>query len=177
MLHRDCGYLVVGFTVIYAVSGLAVNHIGEDWNPNFVEFERTHQLDAPLPDDTAAAAQAVAAALKIDDKPTDVYRAASDQLEVTYADRSLSINPQTGKVFEQGQKPRFFLRVANWLHLNRGKKSWTYFADGYAVLLLFLAFSGLFMFPLRKGLMGRGGVLVIIGIAVPVLFVTLSGGP
>ena len=29
-VHRDFGYLAVGFTVIYAVSGIAQNHI-EDW--------------------------------------------------------------------------------------------------------------------------------------------------
>ena len=33
--HRDVGYFFAGLTVIYAVSGIAVNHI-EDWNPNYV---------------------------------------------------------------------------------------------------------------------------------------------
>ena len=30
-LHRDFGYLIVGLTFVYAISGLAVNHI-DDWN-------------------------------------------------------------------------------------------------------------------------------------------------
>ena len=33
--HRDVGYFFAGLTVIYAVSGVAVNHI-DDWNPNYV---------------------------------------------------------------------------------------------------------------------------------------------
>ncbi len=33
--HRDVGYFFAGLTVIYAISGIAVNHI-EDWNPNYV---------------------------------------------------------------------------------------------------------------------------------------------
>ena len=33
----------------------------------------------------------------------------------------------------QQRSSRFFLRVANWLHYNRGKKAWTYVADVYAV--------------------------------------------
>ena len=41
-LHRDIGYLAVGLTVVYALSGLAVNHIG-DWDPNFDNYEHTHQ--------------------------------------------------------------------------------------------------------------------------------------
>ena len=67
--------------------------------------------------------------------------------------------------------------MANWLHLNRGKKAWTYFADAYAAGLLFLAISGLFMIPGKKGLFGRGAVFLAIGIAVPVLYVTLSNAP
>ncbi len=59
-------------------------------------------------------------------------------------------------MIEEGQKPRFFLRLANWLHLNRGKKAWSYVADTYAVILLFLASSGLFMIPGKKGIKGRG---------------------
>ena len=67
--------------------------------------------------------------------------------------------------------------MANSLHLNRGKAAWTYFADAYAVGLLFLALSGLFMIPARSGLLGRRGLLVGLGVALPVLYVTLSGGP
>jgi hypothetical protein len=80
-------------------------------------------------------------------------------------------------VVEEGQKPRFFIRVADWLHENRGKRAWTYVADTYAVLLLYLALSGLFMIPGRKGLKGRGAIIALAGAAVPVLYVVLSGGP
>ena len=52
--------------------------------------------------------------------------------------------------------------MANWLHLNRGKKAWTYVADSYAAFLLFLAFSGLFMIPGRKGLIGRGAIIALL---------------
>ena len=41
-VHRDIGYLAVGFTVIYALSGIAMNHI-DDWDPNFQATERTPQ--------------------------------------------------------------------------------------------------------------------------------------
>ena len=92
-------------------------------------------------------------------------------------ERTLTVTLSTGEVHDASREPRLLLRVANWLHLNRGKKAWTYIADGYAVLLLFLATSGMFMLPGRKGLIGRGLILVAIGSAVPILYVTLSGGP
>ena len=175
-LHRDIGYFAIGLTIIYALSGLAVNHIA-DWDPSFSQIERTHQVAAPLPEDDEAAAAAVLGALAIAEKPREVYRADDTQLEIVFDQRTLHVDTASGKVLEEGQEPRFFLRVANWLHLNRGKKAWTYFADAYAVFLLFLAISGLFMIPGKKGLFGRGAVVATLGAAIPILYITLSGGP
>src|SRR5215470_4292282 len=111
-IHRDVGYVIVGLTLIYAASGLAVNHIGQ-WDPNFDNFDKTHELGAAVGEgDDAAIAARVAAALAIGDKPREVYRASPDQLDVLYAHRTLHINPQTGHVIDEGQSPRFFLRVA-----------------------------------------------------------------
>ena len=35
VIHRDFGYFFFGVTLIYAVSGIAINHLN-DWNPNYV---------------------------------------------------------------------------------------------------------------------------------------------
>jgi len=81
------------------------------------------------------------------------------------------------QVTEQGREDRWFFRLANWLHYNRGKKAWTYVADAYAVLLLYLACSGLFMLKGRLGMRWRGTLLVGLGVAVPITYVAWSGGP
>ncbi|MDC3956122.1 PepSY-associated TM helix domain-containing protein [Polyangium jinanense] len=175
-VHRDAGNLAVGLTLVYAASGLAVNHIA-DWDPNFKSYQSTHELGGPLEGEDQAVAERVLQTLHIPAKPSDVYRAAPNQLEITLDRRTLHVDTQTGKVLDEGEQPRFFLRLANWLHLNRGKKAWTFVADGYAVLLLLLAFSGMFMLPGRKGLIGRGGIFVLVGAAVPIAYVVLSGGP
>ena len=121
-------------------------------------------------------AKAVATKLGITEQPTDVFRRSENEVDVSYGGkRDLHVDTATGKVVDEGQKPRFFLRVANWLHLNRGKKAWTYFSDAYAVGLLFLACSGLFMIPGRKGLIGRGAVLVALGAAIPIAYVSFAG--
>src|SRR5438067_8185173 len=124
-LHRDTGYVAVGLTLIYARSGLAVNPIAE-WDPNFHSYARTYELRQPLGPDDQAATTTVLQRLGIHGSPRQVYRAAPDQLEILLDKRALHVNPQTGRVIDEGQKPRFFLRLANWLHLNRGKKAWTY---------------------------------------------------
>lgn len=175
-LHRDAGYLAVGLTFVYALSGLAVNHIAQ-WDPNFVNFERTFQVEAPLPSDPQAAADTVMAHAGITEEPLDVYAGQPGELQIVFEQRTLNVATATGQVFEEGQRPRPFLRLANWLHLNRGKKAWTYFADAYAVVLLFLATSGMFMLPGRKGIRGRGAVLVGAGILLPLGYLLWAGGP
>ncbi len=42
-LHRDIGYFCIGMTVVFAVSGIAVNHI-EDWNPNYQVDRSTKKI-------------------------------------------------------------------------------------------------------------------------------------
>ena len=175
-IHRDAGYFAVGLTLVYALSGLAVNHIA-DWDPSFSQINRTHQLTGPLPSDADASGKQVLAALNIHEAPREVYAAGDDAVDIVFDRRTLHVTPSSGKVVEEGQSPRLFLRAANWLHLNRGKKAWSYVADTYAVMLLYLAISGLFMIPGRKGLLGRGAVIALLGAAVPVSYVLLSGGP
>lgn len=175
-IHRDAGYFGVGLTLVYALSGLAVNHIA-DWDPSFKQIAATHRLPAPLPADAEQAGKRVLSALHISEQPSEVYGAGEDAVDVVLSHRTLHVTPSTGKVIEEGQSPRWFLRAANWLHLNRGKKAWTYVADTYAVILLYLAISGLFMIPGRKGLLGRGALIAALGAAVPIGYVVWSGGP
>ncbi len=189
-IHRDIGYLAVGLTVVYALSGIAINHLG-DWDPNFALETETHQIPLPIPNDEEAATQHVLSSLGIDAEPRDFFFESSDeasdemgghangQLEIFFdeQERTFVVDLKTGVARETYKSKRFMLRAANWLHYNRGKAAWTYIADGFAGFLLFLALSGLFMIRGRKGLLGRGMVLVILGGAVPVLYVHFAGGP
>ena len=175
-LHRDIGYFAVGLTIVYAISGLAVNHL-KDWDPNFKQVSRTHQLALPLPREDATAAKSALQALGVREAPREIYRASDTQLDLVFDQRTFHVDTTNGVVHEEGQAARPLLRLANWLHLNRGKKAWTYIADFYAVFLLFLAISGLFMIPGRKGLLGRGALVALLGAAVPIAYVVLSGGP
>jgi len=174
-IHRDAGYLAIGLTFVYATSGLAVNHVA-DWDANFTNETRAYDvaIDASQPDD--ALARVVTRRAGIDDEPREVYRE-GDDLEILFEHRTLHVALASGRVVDERQKPRFFLRAANWLHLNRGKRAWKFFADAYAAGLLLLATSGLFMIAGKKGLFGRGAIFVAIGAAVPVLYLALAHGP
>lgn len=175
-LHRDLGHLAVGLTVVYACSGLAVNHVA-DREPSFVAYQEARELGGPVSGSDEEIAAVVRQRFGLAQEPRDVYRAAPDDLQILFERSTLHVNPANGHVLEEGQRPRFFLRAANWLHLNRGKKAWTYVADFYAAGLLFLALTGTLMLPGRKGLLGRGGLLVLLGAGLPIAYVQLSGGP
>jgi len=175
-VHRDFGYLAVGFTLIYAASGIAINHIA-DWDPNFKATEKTLTIEpiaADLPDDVAVKRVTDAAGTGT---PDDVFRA-GDEIRLTYSSGTkVTAIGDTGQITVQARSSRFFLRVANWLHYNRGKRAWTYMADLYAIMLLYLAISGIFMIKGRLGLRWRGAVLISLGLGVPLGYVALSGGP
>jgi len=175
-LHRDIGYFAVGLTIVYATSGIAVNHL-KDWDPNFRQVNLTHHVALPLPIDDDAASKRTLDALGVHETPREVYRASESQLDIVFDKRTFHVDTTSGVVHEEGQSARPLLRIANWLHLNRGKKAWTYVADFYATFLLFLAISGLFMIPGKKGLLGRGAIVALLGAAVPIVYVLLSGGP
>lgn len=175
-IHRDIGYVAVGLTFIYALSGIAVNHITDwaDGDPSFKSYQTTVDV-GPLSGDDQAIADELRKRFAIRETPREIYRASPEELAIVFDKRTLHVDSAKGRVVDEGQKPRFILRVANWLHLNRGKKAWTYAADAYAAGLLFLATSGMFMIAGKKGFLGRGVVLVAIGIALPVLYIQLAG--
>jgi hypothetical protein len=174
-VHRDFGYLAIGFTVIYAVSGIAQNHI-EDWGDvSYTSSEHTISI-APLTETepTAAAVARVASAVHLGE-PTAVTRA-GDELRLSYPSGA-KVTAIAGAVTIQTHERRAFIGIANWLHKARGKKAWKYIADAYAVFLLYLAISGIFMIKGRLGFKWRGASLIGAGVAVPVLYVALAGGP
>jgi hypothetical protein len=175
-IHRDVGYVAVGLTFIYALSGIAVNHITDwsDGDPSFKTFTRTVEVGR-LEGDDAAIAETLRKRFGIKETPREVYRASPEQLDIVFDKRSLHLDTSKGTVVDEGQEPRLVLRMANWLHLNRGKKAWTYAADAYAGALLLLATSGIFMIAGKKGLLGRGAVLVLVGILIPVLYIHFAG--
>ena len=174
-IHRDIGYLAVGFTVIYALSGIAMNHI-DDWDPNFHATEIARTI-SPIPDGItdAEAARRVGDAAGMTGKIDDVFRA-GDEVRLTYANGT-KVTAIGDTLTIQARRDRMFFRVADWLHATRGKQAWKYIADAYAVLLLYLAISGIFMIKGKLGLRWRGALLIAVGLAGPLGYIVASGGP
>lgn len=173
ILHRDFGYIAFGLTIIYAVSGFAVNHVS-DWNPNYSKETITTQIesgnipDRNLPDSVLAVIimnrVSETGALK------SSFRGSPDEIQFFVDGNTISFNFNSGIITEEKVKERFILYLFNFFHLNKAQKLWTIIADMYAVVLLFLAVSGLFMIKGKNGITGRGAWLTAAGIAIPFIF-------
>jgi len=171
VLHRDIGFLCIGLTLAYAISGVAVNHVAQ-WNPSY-RVERIETNIGPVignPTD-AGTIRMILARLDEQGKLESSYRPDPNNLQLFVEGRSIVVELASGHVVHDRAIPRPGLREMNFLHLNHPKKAWTWVADLYAVALAFLAFSGFFM--IRKKTLRRGFVLTSAGIAFPLFFLWL----
>ncbi|KAA3595559.1 MAG: hypothetical protein DWQ06_16890 [Calditrichaeota bacterium] len=174
ILHRDLGYFFFGLTVIYAISGLAVNHI-QDWNPSYkIEFIES-QIEPFSPTDINFDSTAFRILNELGEN--GFYKSSlftkHDNFEIFVDGNTISVNPQTGKVLQEKVTSRPFLREFNFLHLNHPKKIWTWVADIYAIGLLLMAITGLFVLRGQKGITGRGAWVTSLGILLPIFFLWL----
>lgn len=171
VLHRDIGFLCIGLTLAYAISGVAVNHISQ-WNPSYrVERVETNIGQVFGNPTDAGTIRTILARLDEKGKLESSYRPDPNSLQLFVEGRSILIELASGHVVHDRAIPRPVLREMNFLHLNHPKKAWTWAADLYAVALAFLAISGLFM--IRKKTLHRGLILTGAGIIFPIFFLWL----
>ena len=167
VLHRDVGYLAVAMTLAYALSGIAVNHVA-DWNPNY-RISKTFVDVAPITATTTP--EMIAAAVErlgLSAAPKGTFRPDPQTLQLFYKERVYHVDLPTGKVMIESTVPRRVLYEMNQLHLNHPKNAWTYIADLYALALILLAVTGLFVLKGKLGITRRGGWLTAAGALVPV---------
>jgi hypothetical protein len=173
-LHRDIGYLCIGLTLIYAISGIAVNHISNSFNPSYT-IEKTAGLVPPLEAGQEPGMDYVRKVLSATGE-TAVFKNAAltspGNLRIFVEGNTLDVELASGKVSMERIDRRPLLYEVNFLHLNKGKGVWTLFADLYAVALILLALTGLLMIRGRKKL--RGLLLSGAGFLLPVVYLLFA---
>lgn len=168
VLHRDVGYLTVALTIVYAISGIAVNHIA-DWNPNY-SVTKTFTTVAPIAAaDASAIVTAVMERLHLAEPPRSSFQPDSNTMQLFYKGTTYHVDLPTGKVMVEATRSRPVLFEMNQLHLNHSKRAWTWIADIYALALLLLAITGLFVIKGRHGITKRGAWLTAVGF-LPVVY-------
>ncbi len=168
--HRDFGYIFFGMTLIYAISGIAINHL-DDWNPNYKVTRQDVQVVLPSQPDREDIIS------MLDELETDVkYKQhifpAEGFIKIFIKNGTIEANLRSGKGILEKVEKRPILRPMNYLHYNP-VKWWTYFSDLFSVALVILAFTGLFILKGKTGITGRGAWLTILGIIIPLLFLII----
>ena len=195
--HRDLGFLSVGLTLVYAISGVAVNH-RHDWDYNYSRDEGLHTLGSPsallgvAPSEVVALGggddgvgqgrlartredalvERIAQALGRSAPPRKAVWRGSELLSLFFGEADSDVvdyDLSTGQAQGVVKTERFLLRDFNFLHLNERSDVWTWFGDLFAAVLIFLALSGAVVVKGRRGLKGRGGVLMGLGFLLPLL--------
>ena len=170
-LHRDIGYLVSALIISYCISGIALNHIN-DWNPDFILTKKTIQIR-----DTSNFKQpskenilnwsklAGESNYKLADAP------APGQLKIYFDKATLHIHFAEGIGIYEGIRRRPLFYETNVLHRNT-IKGWKWASDVFAILLIGVNLTGLFILKGKYGLAGRGKWLIFAGF-VPIILVLI----
>lgn len=169
-IHRDLGYFLAGATILYAVSGLALNHV-DDWNPNFVINRQ--DVQTPIPKDVAAVKREWALGVLEPLGERDHYRShdfpTPSKIKIYLDEGSVFVDLKSGKGVFESVKKRPLLYQINGLHVSP-RRAWLAFSDFFAAGLIVVSVTGLFVLKGGKGITGRGAIFAIAGILVPLVF-------
>jgi hypothetical protein len=174
VVHRDFGYLFFGLTLVYSISGIALNHL-DDWNSNYIIIRKDITLENPgqiYPGITKTEVKALLKEFDLADSYKNHYFPQSNQLKVFLKGGSAVINTETGNGLLEISTRRPIFREMNYLHYNP-QVSWTWISDIFAGALVILAITGLFLIRGAKGITGRGAWLTLLGIIIPVIILLI----
>ena len=172
IIHRDLSFFFAGMVLIYAISGIVMNH-RDTINPNFSITRKEYKITENLPDKTGMNKEKVLTLLQPLGETgnyTKHYFPQTDVMKVFLKGGSnLLVNVKTGEAVYESVTRRPLIGAMSRLHYNPGQW-WTHFADIFAVGLIIITLSGIIMLKGNKGIMGRGGIELIVGILIPILF-------
>lgn len=175
IIHRDLSYFFAGVVIIYAVSGIVLNH-KRDFNSDYSIRRSEVQLPGTFPQSQEVDSQTAREMLRTvdpDARYAKHYASGEDRIKIFIAGGSiLEVELQSGKAVYEKLTRRPIISSMNRLHYNPNRW-WTRFSDVFAISLLLITLTGLVMVPGRNGLKGRGGIELAAGIAIPILFLLL----
>ena len=171
--HRDLGYFFAAMILIYAISGIAINHLN-DWDPSYTIDSYEEVL--PKTETQASLDKTEVKELikrwDIDRKYLKHYFPNSNTCKVFVKRGAIIIDINKGIATVELVKRRLFLHSFNWLHYNPNT-IWKWISDIFAVSLIILAISGMFILKGKNGLKWRGTILISLGILLPLIFLFL----
>ena len=171
--HRDMGYFFFAMTIIYAVSGIAMNHL-EVWDPKYIVKTTEVSTDIQMngKETSEEVVMQIVDALELDAQYKKHYFPNENTLKIFIRSGNAVINTTTGEGIIEVVKRRPVFGEFTYLHYDP-VKYWTWFSDAFAVGLILLAITGLFMVKGKHSITRRGLIWTLAGIAIPVVYIIL----
>lgn len=168
VIHRDFGYFFLGMTFIYALSGIAINHM-KDWNPNYIVVTEDIQTEPYTQKPGKAEIKKLLEPYDEDENYKNHYFPSDNILKVFIKDGTVFINLSTGEGLLETTRRRPLLREVNYLHYNP-IKYWTWYSDIFSGALILLGITGILIPRGAKGITKRGAWLTILGFVIPLIY-------
>ncbi|WP_404317984.1 hypothetical protein [Malaciobacter canalis] len=181
--HRDLGYLVIGITIVYSLSGIMLSfrdlHIFEKEymltskieknlkNPedNFVNSFIKNEEKSNLPSHVVK--KSVIDSLKqVENTDTYIKYQVSRKKDL----KTITYYKNSGEVIYSISAYPTFIKPFIDAHKSSSKDKWLYLSLAYSVILFFLAISAIFMVKGKNGFRQRGVYLTLLGVVLIAFF-------
>lgn len=166
--HRDFGYFFSSLIIVYCLSGLALNHVDE-WNPDFIITHENVKISGNYSAKTISKNEIEKLGELVGESKYKVYDSPTpDQVKIYYDNASLHVNfTSKTAVYEKVSRRPLFYQV-NVLHRN-SLRGWKWVSDIFAIMLIAINITGLFILKGKYGLKGRGKWLIAAGFLPPLI--------
>ncbi|MGE4422863.1 MAG: hypothetical protein AB7D39_11255 [Pseudodesulfovibrio sp.] len=159
-LHRDIGFLMIGLTLMYCLSGIVLIYR----DSGFLKFENHVETDI----DRGLTSKELEAALHL--RRITVERLEAGVIHFNNGE----YNVLTGHASYTLQEYPWLVRKFNALHLSPSSSAMHYFGIAYGLLLIFLALSSLLMYKPGTKSFRRGITLSSAGVAMAVMLMFIG---
>lgn len=175
-IHSHLSFFFVGIILVYAISGITMNHL-KDFNPQYMISVTDYTANKKYLNKQKLVKSDVIELLKEvgeEANYTKHYYPNKTTMKVFLkSGSSFTLNTETGEAKYEALVKRPFFSQLSFLHYNPGSW-WTIFSDIFAICLIIICITGIFITKGKYGLKGIGGIELMAGISIPILFLLLS---
>lgn len=173
-LHRDLSFFFAGVIVVYALSGLVLNH-RRSIDPNYIiEVHRFNISSEPNKEafDRARVLTLLEPYREKGNYTRHYFPTDSTMKVFLKGGSSMELNLMSGEGIYESVRKRPIISSFHKLHFNTNRW-WIIFSDAFAISLIIITLTGMIMNKGKRGLRGRGGIELMVGILIPLLFLWL----
>lgn len=169
-LHRDLGFFFCGLILIYAISGILLNHRKEFGSGNEKQYTKLELKPEFIAPTNSIEAKACLEMLGLDKNSYLKFRNNHNKTMIVLNNGGfVVINELNGKA-HLSTKKRSLIYYIDAFHTN-SLKYWKLIADVLAIGLILLCITGVLVI---KKLKSRQIWMIIVGVSIPILFAILN---